>query len=286
MSASSVFNLNSDQSHNSTSRGENDSSAPRPTDNGNVLKPAFVDGVANMFGFTAENDKDIRTSMHDFAKLSAVDKSGGVAHLYILATISSLIQGQRTLIESTKHMQDMCQAITMQMNDNFSLTNDQKSTIRIITHDKMYDHTFMTFMHLHLDVLACLQTNMTEYHFATVFGQPCREHVLGTAVKNQCRYSRNAFRQMLRDSVIGDNTLTLDDFIHVLATRFKRGGPGRNVKPLERARVSILRRFTFDNPLLVSNELLSTTDPDHEDPTSSPLISAPRAYGFAAHISY
>ncbi|KAG6826286.1 hypothetical protein H0H92_000435 [Tricholoma furcatifolium] len=99
-----------------------------------------------------------------------------------------------------------------------------------------------------------------------IFKNPNRERVLLSAIKTQCRVSKNALREMLRDSVIGDSTSTLDDFCHMAANRFKRGGAGFGVGAIERARMSVLRRFTHEHPHLVN--VLSLED--ERSPTPGP----------------
>ena len=78
---------------------------------------------------------------------------------------------------------------------------------------------------------------------SNVFGNPSRERVLASALKKVCSSVRNAFRQdvhldlslpglrfklltiyiKIRDSIIGDHTISLAEFTFYTANKYRRG---------------------------------------------------------------
>ncbi|KAG6864030.1 hypothetical protein C0991_000957 [Blastosporella zonata] len=147
----------------------------------------------------------------------------------------------------------------------------------------------MAFNLVQVDVEKNLMVNKTNFQLSNIYNNPNHERVLITAIKNQCHTSKNAPQEMLRDSVLGDNTLTLEEFCWGATSRFKRGGVGAGVSPLERGHLSILRRFTFKNQHLVNfsppeeTEQSLTPGPTHAA-TSTPSTDHAQTPGDCAQM--
>ncbi|KAG6814052.1 hypothetical protein H0H87_008776, partial [Tephrocybe sp. NHM501043] len=218
-----------------------------------VLSSTFVDGVANRFGF-GEEEQEIRNCLHDYVQIgSGLSKPFLASQVFHMAfqyrVMKNMFQASN---HGTQKLQSMFNDIYLRLEDNFSLTKDQESIIRVVVQDHLFHPSCVFFNLAHVEVEKTLRESQEHCQLVHIFKNPNRERILLSAIKTQCRVSKNALRELLRDSVIGDNTSTLDDFCHVVANRFKRGGAGFGVGVIERARIAILRRFTHENQHLVN----------------------------------
>ncbi|KAI0259242.1 hypothetical protein BC834DRAFT_907131 [Gloeopeniophorella convolvens] len=107
-------------------------------------------------------------------------------------------------------------------------------------------------MKMHVDVEIKLREKEKELRLFNIFGNLSRQRHLAIIIRRTCSSLRNAYREMLRDSVIGPNTLPLDDFVCNVANRFSSSGFGRLLlgRPVI-AHIAILRRFALENSQLL-----------------------------------
>ncbi|KAG6819615.1 hypothetical protein H0H93_010243 [Arthromyces matolae] len=249
---------------------------------GNPLGPLFVDTLASQLGL-GDEDKPFRRNLHGFIKMgTGLSKADLATRTYMLAyqyiTLKNVNRLLSQNLSQTQNILSSFNDVSARLEDNWCLTKDQECTLRIVVQDHLFSPHCINFTLMHVDVEVTfsilsnistvfdheyqktLRANQADYHLAASLKNPNRERVLLTSLKTQCRISKNAFREAIRDSVFGDNVLTLDDFCWAAAARFKRAGAS-GVTLHERARLAILRRFTYENQHLVNvqDEERSTT---------------------------
>ncbi|KAG6852458.1 hypothetical protein C0991_011792 [Blastosporella zonata] len=252
-------------------------SLPDTANTNEMLSPAFVDAVANELGF-GDEDQDYRNHLHGFFQMGAgLSKPDLATRVYLLASHYKMMKTLVLSAQNTQRMHTLFNDIYLRLEDNFSLTKDQETALRIIVQDQIFKPSCISFHLLASNVESpkkFLKINQEDLQLAHIFKHPTRERVLLIAVKTQCRITKNAFREMLRDSVLGDNTITLNDMCWTASARFRRGGHGTGTSQIERARLSILRRFTFDNQHLV-NFAVPIDDVERTSSSSSTRPSTP-----------
>ncbi|KIM50799.1 hypothetical protein SCLCIDRAFT_1225090 [Scleroderma citrinum Foug A] len=183
-----------------------------------------------------------------------LNKADIATRSYLLVAIFSLIKENQEMTSTHRNTQQLLADLQIQLKVTFSLTAEQKANVRLTAGDLIFDASRITFMNMHFDVEAKLQGSQKELKLTNIYGNPAREKMLMGYTKRQCSGIRNALREMLRDSVIGDSTRTLPDFVFESASRFKLGGPTTGLLPAHTARLAILRRFTYENSELLDHE--------------------------------
>ncbi|KAG1795418.1 uncharacterized protein HD556DRAFT_1472944 [Suillus plorans] len=240
----------------------------------NELSALFVDALANQFGL-GDAEQDLRKNLHGFAKLGhGLSKSDLATRTYLLGSIFCILKEQRIIAASHQSTQQLLADLQIRLETTFSLSPEQRTNIRIVAGDLIFDPNRITFMTLHFDVANHLHKDREAFKLTNIYGNPARERFLTIYTKRQCSSVRNSFRELLRDSVIGDDTSTLSDFIYDCSNRFRRAGGNSDLGHPVRARLAILRRFAYENPHLLDraeeeDESLST--PSAEDAEDSPI---------------
>ncbi|KAG1847727.1 hypothetical protein F4604DRAFT_1687976 [Suillus subluteus] len=115
----------------------------------------------------------------------------------------------------------------------------------------MFDPNRITFTTLHFDVADHLCQECEAFKLTNIYSNPAREHFLTIYIKRQCSSIHNSFRELLRDSVISDDTSTLSDFTYDSLTRFRQAGGNSDLGPTTHARLAILRHFAYEHPYLL-----------------------------------
>ncbi|KAG2120940.1 uncharacterized protein F5147DRAFT_647319 [Suillus discolor] len=119
--------------------------------------------------------------------------------------------------------------------------------------DLIFDPNRITFMTLHFDVVVN-PTNRKAFKLTNIYGNPAREHFLTSYTKNQCSSICNSFRKLLCDSVIGDDTSTLSDFIYDSSNHFRRAGRNSDLGYPIHACLAILAEEEDESPTILSTE--------------------------------
>ncbi|KAG2124002.1 hypothetical protein DEU56DRAFT_983680 [Suillus clintonianus] len=227
------------------------------------LSALFVDTLANQFGL-GDAEQDLRKNLHGFAKLGhGLSKSDLATRTYLLGSIFCILKEQRMIAASHQSTQTLLADLQIRLEATFSLSPEQRTNIRIVGCDLIFDPNRITFMTLHFDVADHLREDREAFKLTNIYGNPARERFLTIYIKCQCSSIRNSFRELLRDSVIGDNTSTLSDFIYDSSNRFRRAGGNSDLGHATRARLAILRRFAYENP-----HLLDRAEEEDESPTT------------------
>ncbi|KAI0258000.1 hypothetical protein BC834DRAFT_824156, partial [Gloeopeniophorella convolvens] len=144
-----------------------------------------------------------------------------VYHLGALFGIfSQLRKGQQQLEHTRLSFQKMMNDFSTRLDETFTLTAEQRGTIRITAGKLIFEPGRINYMHLHTHVMTDLRQRQNELRLNNIFASLYRERQLAMAVKRICSSVRNGYREMLRDSVIGPSTMTLEDFIYNAASRF------------------------------------------------------------------
>ncbi|KIJ60408.1 hypothetical protein HYDPIDRAFT_98863, partial [Hydnomerulius pinastri MD-312] len=159
---------------------------------------------------------------------------------YLLAAIFSLIKENRAMTNAHRNTQQFLADLQIRLEVTFSLSPEQKANVRIIAGDLLFDCSHITFMSMYFDVESKIQQSQKDLKFTNIYGNPAREKQLVTHIKRQCSSIRNSFRELLRDSVIGDNTCTLSDCVFEAASKYKIGGPTSGLGPAYTAQLAIL----------------------------------------------
>ncbi|KIN97130.1 hypothetical protein M404DRAFT_32591 [Pisolithus tinctorius Marx 270] len=218
-----------------------------------VIPARFIDALANQFSF-GDSEQDLQHNLHGFAK----------------AAIFSLIKENRAMTNAHRNTQQLLADLQIRLKNTFTLSHEQKANVHIVAGDIIFEASRITFMTIHFDVESKVQQSQKELQFTNIYGNPAREKILMAYIKQQCSSVRNSFRELLRDSVIGDGTCTLSDFVFESAQRYKIGGPTSGLTPACTARLAILHHFAYENPELLDREedVEDDSPPMEDDPGS------------------
>ncbi|KZP26848.1 hypothetical protein FIBSPDRAFT_854555 [Athelia psychrophila] len=244
-----------------SSQGQNSSVTSAPSDN---VQARFIDALANQFGF-GDQEQDLRQNLHGFAKLgSGLEKADLATRAYLVASVFSLIKENRAMTAAHRGTQTLLADLQIRLDATFSLSTEQKANIRIVTCDVIFDPTRVTFMQMHFDVITKLREDAKSCKLTNVMDSPSREKILASVTKRISSSVRNSFREAIRDSVMGEDTLTLVDFAYNSAAKFKRTGGSSELGPAYTSRLAILRRFAYEHPDLL-DRVEDTEDPSPDE---------------------
>ncbi|KAJ3737979.1 hypothetical protein EV360DRAFT_58548, partial [Lentinula raphanica] len=118
------------------------------------------------------------------------------------------------------------------LEDTFDVTNEQRTTIRCVAQDIIFQKNRTSFCQLFVEVMGALRRDKVTLKMTNIFDLPGREKRLQSVVKKITSSVRNAFRQDIRDSITGNETKSLKTFTFGAAVKYKRGGPGENADPV------------------------------------------------------
>ncbi|THH28853.1 hypothetical protein EUX98_g5331 [Antrodiella citrinella] len=213
----------------------------------NETMQLIVDAMANDFSF-GDAANEFREGMHVFAQLGdGLSVPDLTTRLQLLGTLNLLVVGQRQTLQMLRTLNDQMVELRAQADENFAVTGDQKTNVRIIAGDLLFDPNRIAFMELHQDVDIELQHHYKTL-FKNVYGNPIRERALLTCVKKQCSEQRNRFREILISSVVEPETLPLNEVLLITVGAFKRGGQITDTLCASvTGRLAILRRFICEN---------------------------------------
>ncbi|KAI0258166.1 hypothetical protein BC834DRAFT_793378, partial [Gloeopeniophorella convolvens] len=92
----------------------------------------------------------------------------------------------------------MMSDIHIRLEQNFSLTNEQKTNIRLITGEHLLDPNRILYMKMYIDVEIKLRECEKDLCLFNIFGNLSRQRLLATTVRHSCSSVRNAYREMVR----------------------------------------------------------------------------------------
>ncbi|KAF4584959.1 hypothetical protein EYR40_001785 [Pleurotus pulmonarius] len=237
-----------------------------------VIPPLVVDRMAKDLGL----DDSFRSNLHAFVQLGSRNGALSQADLgtraYMLATIYQDMTERRRHEQAnpantlTKLLNDL----QIRLDDSFTLTKEQADNIRIVAQDLIYQPTCTAFKSLHIDVARQVQERKTEMKFTNIFGNPAREKVLHVKIKRICSSVRNAMRQDLRDSIIGEKKCSLEDFTMATAPKYKRFGIGEAISKADMIHNVLLRAIAYEHRAILAVEDGEASDDEAENRTPAP----------------
>ncbi|KAH9009159.1 hypothetical protein EDB84DRAFT_1571438 [Lactarius hengduanensis] len=236
-----------------------------------LISTAFIEAVAQSMGFSA-TDEDYRSSLHSIPKIAPGMAKGHVQlAVYQTGLMYAILKECRAISEACRSDRAIMSDVHTRLEETFAFTPEQKVNIRLVSGELLLDPNRVRYTQMSIDVEIRIRERQRDLRFFHIFGNLARQRLLGTIIRRTCSSLRNAYREMLRDSVIGSNTLTLDDFVINLTNRFPSSLPSQVLlgRPFI-VHVALLRRFAMENPLILDR---AGEDEFQEDDEETPSTS-------------
>jgi len=243
-----------------------------------VIDPLLIDNLAKDFNLEPTQ----RANLHAFITIGTADgsltRSDLLTRLYMLAAIYSDSADRRRLAREQGFMdfKAMLSDINIRLQGNFSLTKEQLANIRKAANDMIYQPARTNFTSMHVDLDKYLRESQASLGLSNAFASPAREQVLASQLKKTCSSVRNAFRQDIRDSLLGNNKQSLEAFTYHTANKYRRGQFTADLDFGYTVHNVILRRFALDNIDLIK-KAKKEKDDDDDDDDETPETGSKRA---------
>ncbi|KAG1773420.1 hypothetical protein EDD22DRAFT_767274, partial [Suillus occidentalis] len=117
---------------------------------------------------------------------------------YLLGSIFCILKEQRKIAASHQSTQNLLADLQIRLETTFALSPEQRTNIRIVAGDLMFDPSRITFTTLHFDVADRLRQECEAFKLTNIYGNPARECFLTICIKRQCSSIRNSFRELVR----------------------------------------------------------------------------------------
>ncbi|KAF7971980.1 hypothetical protein HWV62_19321 [Athelia sp. TMB] len=215
-----------------------------------LIEPVVIDKLARDFKLEAPFD----ANLHAFVKLGEMDgtlsKSDLATRLYTLAAFYCEISERKCASrdQDITDLKGIFADLKIRLETTFELTKDQKTNVRRIANDLIYQPQRTVFRTLNIDVMKYAQEHAEVLRLSNVFGNPAREQTLASHMKRVASSVRNALRQEIRDSLVNPKTkCTLAHFTYRAAVKFRRGQFEESMGIEYTIHNAILRRFGLDN---------------------------------------
>jgi len=205
----------------------------------------WCEALGNKYKLQSSQYSDLLEMAHLGLHLDLADMQ---MRLYLQATTLHSTNLLASQLVSYQEYRAVMQEVQAMLGANWGVSEDQKSVIRIITRDFIFQANRTTYMQIHIDVEAHLRTNATTLGFTNVYGNPQRERVVMGVCKDIGSNVRNQYRKSIVESVIdGDKRCALEQATFQMATTFKTGGPGTALAADFQIRIALHRRWAFEN---------------------------------------
>ncbi|KAF8180355.1 hypothetical protein BJ912DRAFT_929295 [Pholiota molesta] len=219
------------------------SSATVPPSAGSVDGLHFIDTITQQFNLNAVHRSHLQglyqvgTSVD--GKLSSADI---LSRVYMLACqfsgeirlANAIHSSGGSSGSSGEELKPILDELAIRLDDTFHLTSEQTKNIRQACQECIYKPMRVSYKSLHIDLDRVLRVRAKQYRLDNVFGKPAREAKCASDGKRIASSVRNAFRQDIRNSVIGLNQTSLEKFTYDCIQAYL-------------ARSAILHRFAFEN---------------------------------------
>ncbi|KAI9436625.1 hypothetical protein H4582DRAFT_2078250 [Lactarius indigo] len=219
------------------------------------VSPSFIEAVAQSMGLSV-TDEDYRNSLHSIPKIAA-GMSRGHMQLYIYQTalLFAVLKECRALANTSRNDRAMMADLHIRLEGTFTLSPEQRTNIRLVSGELLLDPNRVRYTWMNINVEVRLQERQKELNFFNIFGNLAQQQLLTGTIRRTCSSLRNAYCEMLRDSVTGSNTQTLDDFVCSVANRFLATWSGRHTLGHSMiAHIALLRRFALENTQLLDRD--------------------------------
>ncbi|KAF8178468.1 hypothetical protein BJ912DRAFT_1063115 [Pholiota molesta] len=150
--------------------------------------------------------------------------------------------------------------LTIRLDANFQLTSEQTITVRRICQEMIYQPRRVSFKNIHIEVDKVMRKNAVAYRLDNIFAVPARESKWVSDLKKITSSVRNAFRQDLRDSVIGPKQTSLEKFTAESAEKYRHGTMATASTQGYLVHNVLLRRFCIDHQTVFGID--ASEDPD------------------------
>ncbi|KAF8896899.1 hypothetical protein CPB84DRAFT_1848072 [Gymnopilus junonius] len=224
---------------------------PIPPQASEQLHPKFLEMLVAQLRLTPPQAK----GLHDLSSIAST-LGGGLrlpelaTSLYLLASfaamenrLTGLLNSVLQLVRSSDDdeigdLRGLFHELVIRLEDTFHLTKEQSAN------------------DIHLDVLNQVCTNPVTYSLDNVIGRPAREALLNAAAKHIGSSMRNSFRQELRDSILGSETVSLTKFTTDMIMKYRLGNLSAQVEQSYVILFAILMMSLFyeNKDLLVAEE--------------------------------
>ncbi|KAH9167787.1 hypothetical protein EDB89DRAFT_2074537 [Lactarius sanguifluus] len=235
------------------------------------ISTAFIEAVAQSMGFSA-TDEDYRNSLHSIPKIAPGMAKGHMQlSVYQTGLMYAILKECRAISEACRSDRAIMSDVHARLEETFTFTPEQKVNIRLVSGELLLDPNRVRYTQMSVDVEIRIRERQRDLRFFHIFGNLARQRLLGTTIRRTCSSLRNAYREILRDSIFGDNTLTLDDLVINLTNRFPSSLPCQVLlgRPFI-VHVALLRRFAMENPLVLDR---AGEDECQEDDKETPNTS-------------
>ncbi|KAF8527811.1 hypothetical protein JB92DRAFT_3107412 [Gautieria morchelliformis] len=198
------------------------------------------------------------TSMCSFACMGA-----GLGRAYLVALFFRI---ETSLARCDVDITALTDEFQARLEVTFALNKEQAANIRLVAQDLIYSSHRTSYLTLFLDVDALVRKDWKRLGIINVYGNPSREKIVSSSIKQICSSVRNAWRADIRDSCLGSKTVCLAQFTFESASKYKTGGPGKDLSAMYSVHNALLRRFTYENPALVDRVEGEPDDDDAPNP--------------------
>lgn len=115
-----------------------------------------MDALANQFGF-GDMEQDLRKNLHGFAKLGrGLSKPNLATRTYLLGGIFCVLKEQRMIAASHLSTQHLLTDLQIHFEATFSLSPEQRTNIRIVAGDLIFDPNRITVCRSSPMTLSCI----------------------------------------------------------------------------------------------------------------------------------
>ncbi|KAH8979353.1 hypothetical protein EDB92DRAFT_1821066 [Lactarius akahatsu] len=173
-------------------------------------------------------DKDYRSSLHSILKI-APDMAKGHMQLTVYQTglMYAILKECRAISKACHSDRTIMSDVHTRLEETFMFTPEQKVNIHLVSGELLLDPNQVCYTQMSIDVEIRICERQRDLHFFHIFGNLACQRLRGTMIQRTCSSLQNAYWEMLCDSVIGPNTLTLDDFVINLTNRFPSSLPSQ-----------------------------------------------------------
>ncbi|KAF8463573.1 hypothetical protein JB92DRAFT_2775848, partial [Gautieria morchelliformis] len=132
------------------------------------------------------------------------------------------------------------------------------ANIRLVAQDLIYSSQRTTYLSLFLDVEALVRKEWKRLAITNGYGNPSHERIVSSTIKQICSSVRNGWCADIHDSCLGSKNVCLAEFTFESATKYKMGGPGKDLSAL----------YSVHNALLVRATIVAIVLRTHTHPAS------------------
>ncbi|KAH9083756.1 hypothetical protein EDB83DRAFT_2309676 [Lactarius deliciosus] len=191
------------------------------------ISTAFIEAVAQSMGFSV-TDEDYRNNLHSIPKIvPGMAKGHMQLAVYQTGLMYAILKECRAISEACRSDCAIMSDVHTHLEETFAFTPEQKVNIHLVSGELLLDPNRVRYTQMSIDIEIRIRERQRDLHFLHIFGNLAHQRLLGTMIRRTCSSLRNTYQEMLRDSIFGHNTLTLDDFVINLTNWFPSSLPSQ-----------------------------------------------------------